>query len=100
MPRGYRSDQTNAGQWVWIFVKKETPKAWLCYDGNKDHWIPKSQIIDEDEPLGIGMITKIELPDWLTEKNEINVGNDQSDVIQRDLPLREPAIKIDDEKPI
>lgn len=97
MARGYRSE-TPAGQWLWVLVKKESAKAWLCWDGERDHWIPKSQIIDENDPLGEGVITKIEVQSWIAERNEYNIGNDQSDVIQPKLPLREPAFKIDKDK--
>lgn len=99
MPRGYRSD-TESGKWMWVLVKAETAKAWLCHDGEKDHWIPKSQIIDMREDLGKGIVTQIEVATWLADRNEYNVDNDQSDVMQNKLPLREPALKIDDEKPM
>jgi hypothetical protein len=99
MPRGYR-DERDSGKWLWVLVKKETAKAWLCYDGEKDHWIPKSQILDSAEDIGIGVAVKIEVKAWIADQNEYNVDNDQADVMQRELPLREPAFKIDDENPI
>jgi hypothetical protein len=99
MSRGYRSEGPK-GQWLWVLVKKESGKAWLCWDGEKDHWIPKSQIIDSTDDIAEGVVVRLEVQSWIADRNEYNVGNDQSDVFQRDLPLREPAIKIDDdEKP-
>lgn len=98
--RGYRSERTESGEWLWVLVKKETAKAWLMYDGEKDNWIPKSQILDEEDTLGIGVVTKVELPMWIIDEKELNTGNTSDDVQQQKLELREPGLKVTEDKPL
>lgn len=53
-----------------VEVKIETPRALLVFDGQKDVWIPKSQIKDQCEENG--KITSIFISEWLaTEKGLI-----------------------------
>lgn len=40
------------------FVKAETEKAWLLFDGTKEAWVPKSQVEDNKD----GTFT---MPEWL-----------------------------------
>jgi hypothetical protein len=48
-------------------IKVESEKAKLLDDGNLKIWIPKSQILFENEDSGIVSMT---LPMWFIEKNE------------------------------
>lgn len=54
--------------WVAVTVIHETPAAWLLHDGIEHHWVPKSQVLDSEDDLGVGVQTSIELPEWLAEE--------------------------------
>lgn len=60
-------------EWIDVTCLRESPsgKAWLVTNGSKESWIPKSQVIDEEEELRPGLATKIELPAWLLESEEL-----------------------------
>lgn len=47
-----------------VEIKRETEKAYLVFDGDKEVWIAKSQIKDYCEGES-GKITSIFLPEWL-----------------------------------
>ena len=58
-------------EWIDVTVVAATGKAVLLTNGKDQAWIPKSQIIDQEdgdwcEP---GVATKVELPIWLIEKS-------------------------------
>lgn len=42
-------------------LRHETPKAYLMYDGAKEHWLPKSLVEYFDDRKG-GIFT---MPEWL-----------------------------------
>lgn len=44
-------------------------KAVLLNNGKDEAWIPRSQIVDEEETLLKGVATRVELPVWLLEKS-------------------------------
>lgn len=48
-------------------VRVETDKALLIFDGTKEVWIPKSQILDQCEEPGMfgSKITSIFISEWL-----------------------------------
>lgn len=58
------SDET---VWVELEVKINDPRreAILVNDGKQDTWIPRSQILDYEDDLDVGVHTKVELPVWL-----------------------------------
>lgn len=56
-------------EWIDVMVVAATEKAVLLTSGKEEAWIPRSQIVDEEEPLGVGVSTKVELPVWLLEKS-------------------------------
>lgn len=60
------SDNT---EWIDVSVTAETDKAVLLNNGKDEAWIPRSQIVDEEEPLRKGVETRVELPVWLLEKS-------------------------------
>jgi hypothetical protein len=79
-----RRDNQGNTYWVWVLVKKETPKAYLLHDGVRDGWCPKSQIMDRDgdEP-GEGVITRLEIAGWICEEKDFNTDNSREDVEKR-----------------
>ncbi len=54
-----------------VFVRMETTKAWLIYDGSQEVWIPKSQAeINCDNPDDLWDNRKektLTLPEWLAK---------------------------------
>ena len=44
-----------------VEVRYETARAWLVYDGAKEHWLPKSQC--ELNPDGT-----VTMPEWLAKE--------------------------------
>lgn len=54
--------------WVSVVIKAETDKALMVDAGfDKDHWVPKSQILDYSDDYKLGDTIEIELPEWLAE---------------------------------
>lgn len=43
-----------------VEVRRETDKAWLLSDGDREEWVPKSQVEDN----GDGTFT---MPEWLAQ---------------------------------
>jgi hypothetical protein len=60
---------SNETEWIDVTVKAATDKAVLLYNGKDEAWIPRSQIVDEEETLAKGVATRVELPIWLLEKS-------------------------------
>lgn len=56
-------------EWIDVTVIAETAKAVLLNNGKDEAWIPRSQVVDEEEPLVKGVATRVELPVWLLEKS-------------------------------
>lgn len=56
-------------EWIDVTVVADTAKAVLLSNGKREAWIPRSQIIDEEEPLLKGTETRVEMPVWLLEKS-------------------------------
>lgn len=54
--------------WIDVTVKAETDKAVLLTNGHREAWIPRSQILDNEDDLHKAVATKVELPLWLAEK--------------------------------
>lgn len=62
---------TSGAVWIDVEIKRNQPEqeAVLVSDGDKDVWIPRSRILDqEDENLDENTHTKIEIPEWLAEQ--------------------------------
>lgn len=57
--------------WLDVLVKVETEKAVLLSNGSREAWVPKSQILDSEDDIGVGVETKVELPVWLAEVKEL-----------------------------
>lgn len=55
-------------EWIDVTVIAATDKAVLLNNGKDEAWIPRSQIVDEEETLAKGVATRVELPVWLLEK--------------------------------
>jgi len=49
-------------------IKKETDLAILFFDGEKEVWIPKSQI---ESRVNYSDSVEIEIPAWLAEEKEL-----------------------------
>lgn len=47
-----------------VEVRRETPAAYLVFDGKTEVWIPKSQVSDHSESHA-GEIETIFIPEWL-----------------------------------
>lgn len=47
-------------------VLRETPKAYLIFDGKVTVWVPKSQILDQCPPEGTP--TSIFISEWLAKE--------------------------------
>lgn len=45
-----------------VELKKETPKAWLVHDGDREVWIPKSECELEKDRNNMYDLT---IPEWL-----------------------------------
>lgn len=50
-----------------VEVRAKTPKAWLCYDGKIEDWVPVSQINDYCQERD-GTITSIFISEWMAEQ--------------------------------
>lgn len=48
-----------------------TTDAWLIDVGDKEVWIPRSQIVASGDGLEVGVETEIEVPAWLAEREGI-----------------------------
>lgn len=55
-------------EWIDVTVIAATDKAVLLNNGKDEAWIPRSQIVDEEETLAKGVATRVEVPVWLLEK--------------------------------
>ncbi len=55
-------------EWIDVTVVAATDKAVLLSNGKNESWIPRSQIVDEEESLAKGVATRVEVPVWLLEK--------------------------------
>jgi hypothetical protein len=55
-------------EWIDVTVIAATDKAVLLNNGKDEAWIPRSQIVDEEEALAKGVATRVEIPVWLLEK--------------------------------
>lgn len=49
---------------------RETEQAVLINDGNREAWIPKSQILQFEQDFKAGLITVI-IPEWLAIEKEL-----------------------------
>jgi hypothetical protein len=56
-------------EWIDVTVVAATDKAVLLTNGKDEAWIPRSQIVDEEEDLRKGVETRVEIPVWLLEKS-------------------------------
>lgn len=56
-------------EWIDVTVTAATDRAVLLNNGKDEAWIPRSQIVDEEETLAKGVATRVELPVWLLEKS-------------------------------
>jgi hypothetical protein len=59
---------SNNTEWIDVTVIAATDKAVLLNNGKDEAWIPRSQIVDEEEELRKGVATRVEVPVWLLEK--------------------------------
>lgn len=48
---------------VHVDILRETDKAWLVSDGDREVWLPKSQV--DTDGLEVGCSGPIFLPEWL-----------------------------------
>ena len=55
-------------EWIDVTVVAATESAVLLSNGKDEAWVPRSQIIDEEDALDKGVATRVELPVWLAEK--------------------------------
>ena len=62
-----------------VLIDRE--KALLCTEGLKDEegkqiefWLPKSQIVYDEDSLEIGKVLDIEVPRWLIEEKGVTSG--------------------------
>ena len=55
-------------EWIDVVVVAATESAVLLSNGKDEAWVPRSQIIDEEDALDKGVATRVELPVWLAEK--------------------------------
>jgi hypothetical protein len=60
---------SNDTEWIDVTVVAATDKAVLLTNGKDEAWIPRSQIVDEEETLAKGVATRVEIPMWLLEKS-------------------------------
>lgn len=51
-----------------VSVVKETDLALLVKIDDEEHWIPKSQIVDESEIWKMGQTGKLCITDWFAEQ--------------------------------
>jgi len=56
-------------EWIDVTVIAATDRAVLLNNGKHEAWIPRSQIVDEEETLAKGVATRVEVPVWLLEKS-------------------------------
>lgn len=61
--------ERNAPVTFYAELKWETKKAYLCYDGAEEFWIPKSQVIDKKD-MGKGDF-EITIPRWLADEKGV-----------------------------
>jgi hypothetical protein len=52
---------------VAVEILEEREASWLVSDGDREVWIPKSQIEDSKDELTEGVHTTIEIPEWLAQ---------------------------------
>ena len=64
-------DHNTETDWIDVFIADETDKAWLMDNGQRDAWIPKSQVVDSEDELKVAIDTRVELPVWLLERSEL-----------------------------
>jgi hypothetical protein len=57
--------------WLDVEIKATTSMALRVNNGERDAWIPRSQIIDQEDDLEIGVETRIEVAEWLAEEKEL-----------------------------
>lgn len=57
--------------WIDVLVMLERELAVLVQNGHREAWIPKSLILDEEDEIGTGVETRIELPAWLAEEKDL-----------------------------
>lgn len=55
-------------EWIDITVLQVKDRAVHVTNGKDKAWLPKSQIVDEEETLAAGVATRIEVPVWLLEE--------------------------------
>lgn len=60
---------TTDSVWIDVTVRLVSPLAVLLFNGHREAWIPRSQIIDSEDDLALAAVTKVELPVWLAEKS-------------------------------
>ena len=56
-------------EWIDVTVVAATNNAVLLTNGKDEAWIPRSQIVDEEDDLEIGIAIRVELPVWLLAKS-------------------------------
>lgn len=57
--------------WIEVDVRAVTDRGIMVYNGKRTSWIPKSQIMDYEDDLEIGVGINIELPEWLAIEKEL-----------------------------
>jgi hypothetical protein len=60
---------TTESVWIDVSVRQVTDKAVLLYNGHREAWVPRSQILDYEDELQKAVATKVELSLWLAEKS-------------------------------
>lgn len=58
-------------EWIDVTVVHMTDAAVLVTNGKREAWLPKSEIVDEEDDLVVGVATRIEVPVWLLEAKEL-----------------------------
>lgn len=63
----YRDKEENV-EFLDVYCKAETTKACLCVIDGEEHWIPKSQIVEESEVYEEGQEGVLVLTQWIAEQ--------------------------------
>jgi hypothetical protein len=51
-----------------VTVKAVTLKGVLLYNGHREAWVAKSEVLDSEDDLVKAAVTRVELPLWIAEK--------------------------------
>lgn len=63
--------KSTATIWIDVDIKAITPAAILVFNGKRDCWLPKSQIVDYEDEMQVGASIKIEITEWLAIAKEL-----------------------------